>query len=87
MVDERNREYGRERVVEDGRGDLAAYVGDTAYFSKREGAVVAEGVEHGSYRTIVSTAGLAAYPAAGDTLHADVTLETPVTYGGVLFGV
>jgi hypothetical protein len=82
-----------ESTVEDGKGDLSAYTGETDYFGittdsiAGEGSVQTTGAEYGSYRTIVSTSGLPAYPEAGDTFRCQVAVDTYSTYGGVLWGV
>jgi len=80
-------------LVEDGEGDLSAYTGETGYFGTTSDAiegsasVQAEGVEHGSYRTMVSLSGLETSPEAGDSFQCQVAVDTYSTYGSVLWGV
>lgn len=80
-------------IIEGGEGDLSAYTGELDYFGITTNAISgaqsirATGPEHGSYRTIVSTSGLATYPRAGDTIRCSIAIDTDNTYGCVLWGV
>jgi hypothetical protein len=80
-------------TVEDGERDLTQYDGDVSYYSitsnalSGNGSILAKGVEHEGYRTIVSTSGLTRYPSQADTFQVDVSVDTKNTYGSILFGV
>lgn len=73
-------------------GDIAEYTGDTGQFTVQgttvfEGANALEGTSDGARHRIISTAGLNAYPAQGDTFQCRIRDDTGSLTAGIAWGV